>query len=47
MEILVALIGILVIYLVIRGAVHEGTPKALIEFEKHKTNNKNKIELIV
>lgn len=45
MEILMVLVIILVLFLVIRGAVHQGTLDALIEFEDYKNKKeKNKIE---
>jgi hypothetical protein len=45
MEILFALVILLVIFLVIRGAVHQGTLNALIEFEAYKNKKeKNKTD---
>ena len=45
MEIIFALISILVLFLVIKGAVHQGTFDALKEFEEYMDKKeKNKIE---
>ncbi|WP_313340458.1 hypothetical protein [Sedimentibacter sp.] len=45
MEIILALIGMLVFFLVVKGAVHQGTLDALKDFEDYMDKKeKNKID---
>jgi len=43
MEIIFLMIGILILFLVIKGAVHQGTFDALKEFEEYKNKRENKL----
>lgn len=44
MEIIIFLVGIVIFYSVIKGAVEVGTYDALVKFDKYKQEQNNKID---